>query len=137
MKRTLQTSLYYNLLFTVFNVWEKYAKEQIRIYEEKTLQDTIHPNLHKENLAILKNIADMIHITKKFLLSLEPMVIEGSFFSVDEMKDTILKEIKKLFEDYALPEMMFPLAEKKISQIHTFYHQFIDEITILPPDENK
>jgi len=134
MKHLLGTKLYHNLLLAVFNLWEEYASEQIHLYEARSAQDTIHVNLHKENLAILKNILEMIHITKKFLLSIEGMANEGAFATVDEMKDTLLTEIQKLFDDYALPDMMYPLAKKKIEEIHAFYHQFIDEITILPPD---
>lgn len=134
MKRRLETKLYYHLLLNVFNLWERYAEEQIRIYETRCAEDQVHVNLHKENLAILKNILDMIHITKKFLLSIEGMAAEGAFMTVDEMKETLLSEIKKLFDDYALPDMMYPLAKKKIEQIHAFYHQFVDEITILPSE---
>ncbi|MCX7883385.1 MAG: hypothetical protein N2314_09220 [Brevinematales bacterium] len=137
MKRKLETKLYHTLLLDVFHLWEKYAEEQIRVYETRCAEDQIHTNLHKENLAILKNILDMIHIVKKFLLSIEGMASEGAFMTVDQMKETLLSEIKKLFDDYALPDMMYPLAKKKIEQIHAFYHQFIDEITILPPEFSK
>ena len=133
MKQRLETRLYYNLLLSVFNIWETYAKEQISLYEETSLTDITHPNLHRENLATLKHIADMIHIVKKFLISIEHMAKEGGFASVDALNSHILKEIKKLFDEYALPDMMFPLAEKKISEILEFYHKFVDEITILPP----
>ncbi|MFN4216821.1 MAG: hypothetical protein ACK4HQ_05425 [Brevinematales bacterium] len=137
MKRKLETRLYYHLLLNVFNLWERYAEEQIHIYEAYCMEDKVHINLHKENLAILKNILDMIHLIKKFLLSIENKVSEGAFVTVDEMKDTLLSEIKKLFDDYALPDMMYPLASKKIEQIHAFYHQFVDEITILPSNVFK